>query len=130
MEIDHIPLSEVINVREMTEASSEESDKNDNKTFSNVMQISTTDDGYNSGRIYYLSTESKALLDELIVELRAKAKRAHTQALSRSWFRQMQRRLRKRYESRQFQGLMAILIAGVSSRATPASTVQLHVDRG
>ena len=45
-EIDHIPLHEVVYVREMTEASSEECDKDEHKTFSNVMQIATRDDGY------------------------------------------------------------------------------------
>jgi hypothetical protein len=77
------------------------------------MQIATRDDGYNSGRIYYLSTGSKEALDDLISDLTKKAKICRLQAEARTSFQKFQLRVRERYESRIFQGLMALLIVMV-----------------
>ena len=118
--IDVIPLDEVLYVKEMDEVSSEELDKEHHRSFSNVMQIATMDGGYNSGRIYYLSAESKEFMDGLIAELSAKVESARTHAISRTWLRKVQHKLRAHYDSPHFQGLMAILICGVRSlRAAP-----------
>lgn len=97
----------------MADAASDQQDLEQHKTFSNVMQIATRDDGYNSGRIYYLSTESKDLLVQLIASLTSKSNAARAQALSRTWFHKFQRRLCLYYDSHRFQWLMAILIFGV-----------------
>ena len=97
----------------MADIASDECDSDEHIMFSNVMQIATRDDGYNSGRIYYLSTESKEFLDELIASITVKSTAARAQALSRTWYQKAQRGLCKYYDSSQFQLLMALLIAGV-----------------
>jgi hypothetical protein len=112
-QIDRIPFAEILYVKEMTEAATEDFDKEENKRFSHAMQIATRDDGYNSGRIYYLSTESHEILHELMGYLSKKAKAARAQAEARTLFRKFQLRVRKRYDSAQFQGLMALLITAV-----------------
>ncbi len=116
-QIDRIPFAEVMYIKEMAEAATEvcDNEDEDNKKFSHALQIATRDDGYNSGRIYYLSTESEVALQELIHDLSKKAKTARAQAEARTGFRKFQRRVRKRYNSAQFQGLMALLIAAVGT---------------
>jgi hypothetical protein len=121
-QIDHIPFAEVLHVKEMLEAAAEEYDDDDASKFRNVLQIATKNDGYNSGRIYYLSTDSQETLQELITDLTKKAKTALKQTEARTGFRKLQRRVRKRYDSTQFQGLMALLIAAVSSKSATAQS--------
>jgi hypothetical protein len=112
-QIDHIPFAEVLHVKEMAEAATEDYDTEDNTKFRNVMQIATKNDGFNSGRIYYLSTESQDTLQGLIADLTKKTKKARSQVEARTGFQKLQRRVRKRYDSAHFQGLMALLIAAV-----------------
>lgn len=126
-QIDHIPFAEVLHVKEMLEAAAEEYDSEDNIKFRNVMQIATKNDGYNSGRIYYLSTESQETLQELIADLTRKAKNARAQAEARTGFRKLQRIVRKRYDSAQFQGLMALLIAAVRTTAHGCHTINTSI---
>lgn len=117
-QIDHIPFAEVLHVKEMLEAPAEASSESEDSTkFRNVLQIATNNDGYNSGRIYYLSTDSQETLKELITDLTKKAKTARVQAEARTGFRKLQRIVRNRYDSAQFQGLMALLIAAVRTTA-------------
>ena len=113
-QIDHIPFAEILYIKEMVDATSNDFYDPDNMKFSHVMQIATRDDGYNSGRIYYLSTVTKEELTELISDLSKKAKICRGQAEARTGFQKLQRRVRKRYESRKFQSLMAFLIVLVS----------------
>ena len=79
-QIDYIPFAEILHVKEMADAGDDAEE--DEGKYSHVMQIATRDDGYNSGRIYYLSTSSKEELDLLITELQSKAKKAHMAAWS------------------------------------------------
>ena len=94
-----IPFAEVLYIKEMTDAASDDHDDVESKKFSHAMQIATRDDGYNSGRIYYLSTESKVEFDDLISDLQKKAKVARVQAEARTSFQKFQLKVRKRYES-------------------------------
>jgi hypothetical protein len=112
-QIDHIPFAEILYIKEMTDAASDDHYDEESKKFSHAMQIATRDDGYNSGRIYYLSTESKEALDNLISDLAKKAKSARIQAEARTSFQKFQLGVRERYESRKFQGFMALLIIAV-----------------
>ena len=109
-QIEHIPFYEVLYIKEMVEATSEDYADGDSTQFSHIMQIATRDDGYNSGRIYYLSTGSKEALADLISDLAKKAKICRIQAEARTGFQKFQLKVRKRYESRKFQGVMALLI--------------------
>jgi hypothetical protein len=108
----------------MNEAASDDQENEESKKFSHAMQIATRNDGYNSGRIYYLSTETKEALDDLISDLSKKAKVARVQAEARTGFQKFQFRVRKRYESRKFQGIMALLIIAVV--LLPACSVIQH----
>jgi hypothetical protein len=119
-QIDHIPFAEILYIKEMIEAASNDLDDEDSMKFSHVMQIATRDDGYNSGRIYYLSTGSKEALADLMSDLAKKAKICRVQAEARTGFQKFQLRVRKRYESRKFQGFMALLIVLVSEHQLPA----------
>jgi predicted flavoprotein YhiN len=110
--IDYIPFAEVKYVKEMKEAISDELES---KVQSFVLQIATDDDGHNSGRIYYFSTQSQELLDELIGEWSKKAVKARAKAEASTLFRKIQFKVRQRYESQEFQSVMAVLIAAVSN---------------
>jgi hypothetical protein len=112
-QIDHIPFAEILYVKEMTDAAGDDHDDEDSKKFSHAMQIATRDDGYNSGRIYYLSTKSKEALDDLISDLSRKAKIARLHAEASTGFQKFQLGVRQRYESRMFQSIMALLIIAV-----------------
>jgi hypothetical protein len=108
--IDHIPFAEIVYIKEMTEATGEGFD---DENFSYAMQIATRDDGYNSGRIYYLSTDSQNSLRDLMSDLAKKAEVARVHAEARTTFRKFQLQVRNRYESRIFQSFMALLIIAV-----------------
>jgi hypothetical protein len=109
-QIDYIPFAEIISIKEMSDATG---DVSDDERFSHAMQIATRDDGHNSGRIYYLSTHSSEALKELMSDLSRKAEVARVHAEARTTFRKFQLQIRTRYESRMFQGLMALLIIAV-----------------
>jgi hypothetical protein len=109
-QIDHIPFAEILYIKEMVDAAGADCADQDSIKFSHVMQIATRDDGYNSGRMYYLSTGSREELADLISDLLKKAKVCRVQAEARTGFQKLQLRVRKRYESRKFQGFMALLI--------------------
>ena len=111
-QIDHIPFAEVSYVKEMTGAPSDECDPEDRR-FSHAMQIGTHENGYNSGRIYYLSTDSQETLNELIQFMSKHASKAHARAEARNLFRKLQIKVREKYNSRVFQSCMAFLIAAV-----------------
>ncbi len=113
-EIDHIPFAEIIYIKEMIDASSTEYATKSSMIFSHVMQIATSDDGYNSGRIYYLSAGSKETLAEFISDLTKKPEVCRLQAKARTSFQKIQLRVRNHYESHKFQGLMALFIVLVS----------------
>ena len=78
---------------------------------------------YNSGRIYYLATESQEQLGQLIAELSRKARKARKRAEAQTLFRLVQFKIRTYYESSHFQGLMAALIAAVSARRWGSAAV-------
>ncbi len=129
--IDYIPFAEVLQVKEMKEAARDNFDGLKDTRFSNVLQISTISDGYNSGRTYYLSSDSKETLDSLIEFMSKKADAARTQVEARTFSRKVQRSVRIRYESQEFQSVMAILIAAVRAGLggqTPFSTLDMHAD--
>jgi hypothetical protein len=88
-QIDHIPFAEVTHVKEMAEAAAEDYDTEDSTKFRHVMQIATKNDGFNSGRIYYLSTESQETLHELIADLTKTAEAARAQVEARTGFQKL-----------------------------------------
>ena len=125
-QIDHIPFAEILHVKAMPDLTIETAVDEHLKLYTFAMQIATRDDGFNSGRTYYLSTHSQHTLDELIQCLSHKAQAARAQAETRTAFQRLQLRVRRRYESPLFQGLMAVLIAAVRRRASDARLLTLH----
>jgi hypothetical protein len=105
------------------ESGSKVLDKNDksetkvsdsNKTkFMYALQISTVVDGYNSGRSYYLKAHSEEMCQEIVSSLQIIAKAAMKQARAWSWFRRVQRKVRRVHDSTPFQLAVASLIIAV-----------------
>ena len=114
-QIDYIPLADVVHIKEMADAASDVKDRKKQEKYSHVMQIATREDGHNSGRIYYLATESMESLDELIVLLARLSCKARFQAEAQTVFRRIQLKLRRKYELGHFQAAMAVLISAVRS---------------
>ena len=83
-QIDHIPFAEIVYIKEMTDATG---DGFDDEKFSHAMQIATRDDGYNSGRMYYVSTDSSEALQDLMSDLAKKAEVARVHAQAHTTFR-------------------------------------------
>jgi hypothetical protein len=86
-----------------------------------IIQIKTTTDGYNSGRIYYLRplTNDDTQCTEIIEKLRACAHAARTRGLVLSRFKRMQRAARRIHDSPAFQTCVATLICVVTPPPPP-----------
>jgi hypothetical protein len=93
----------------------------------NILQIKTTEDGYNSGRIYYLRVlnDDPSLCNEIIEKLLESSQAARKKQIALSRFKQVQRRAREIHDSVGFQSSVAILICVVNTPNQP-STTTLH----
>ena len=80
------------------------------------LQIATLRDGHNSGRSYYIQTDSKESLDFLIQTLVRNSKLARKRLKARNFFRKAQYTARKWYETNVFQAVVALLICAVRAR--------------
>jgi hypothetical protein len=80
---------------------------------SKVMQIKTDPDGHNSGRTYYLRAKESDDVGQLITRLSSLAKSARKKSENKSRFERNQLTVRRVYNSRPFQYMMAALIFGV-----------------
>jgi len=112
-QIDYIPLpvSEVEFVKEMDDIAGDKRNIHEDRC---RLQIATLNNGYNSGRSYYLATNSKEELNRLISIISKNAAAAKERAEARTVFRKMQLQIRMRYESNLFQIWMALMIGAVS----------------
>jgi hypothetical protein len=128
-QIDYIPLAEIEFVKEMKDianaSASDAGGKADHED-RHRLQIATVLTGYNSGRAYQLSTSSKASLDEILSHLAKNAKAARKRAGTKTLFRMLQTKVRKRYESPLTQGMMAMMIGAVSAAPHPSPPVLSH----
>jgi hypothetical protein len=77
------------------------------------LMIETHTEGYNSGRIYYLQAESRAICQKLISKLRLYCAAARERANAQTTLAQAQQHVRKLYQSKIFQNIVAILIIAV-----------------
>ena len=107
--IDKIPLEEVERVCEMKGVNQEK----ENSLDTAELMIETHQDGYNSGRTYYLQTDSKATCQQLIHKLNQYSVVARERAIAKTALAQAQQRVGKMYRSRPFQNCVAILIIAV-----------------
>ena len=79
----------------------------------NTLQIKTIDDGYNSGRVYYLRAKTNGDCQEIIASLKRLASAARQRADVRSRFELIQSKIKLLYDSTTFQMLVAALITTV-----------------
>ena len=101
------------------------SDSNRTK-FRNAVQINTILDGYNSGRAYYLQTNSEHECCELAATLLRMAKAAKKRAEDKTRFQILQGKVLKFYDSTPFQCVVAFLIVAV----TPPPRARAELLRG
>ena len=78
-----------------------------------VMQIRTSETGFNAGRVYYVQTETQQMCSSIIEELRQYAAAARQKANGSSRFKESQRVARTVYESTPFQIFAGFLIIAV-----------------
>jgi hypothetical protein len=134
--VDAIPMSEIDMVMSMQEnrsirtkesgmvASSRQLNRASGSVSdvqNHVLQIKTTADGYNSGRVYYLQAinNDPNLCDEIIGKLRESSQAARKKQLALSRFKRIQRSAREIHDSAAFQSCVAILICVVTSTIKP-----------
>ncbi len=132
VEIDRIPLAEITTITTVVD-SNIGAELNENESLrpeeEHVIQIATEQGGYNSGRAYYLRTDSKNTLDKFIGNMRRCVRVARKQRDNLNIFQRVQLKVRRVYESAPSQGLIIFLIALVNPRSrTPQrrSPVRLH----
>jgi hypothetical protein len=109
--IDYIPLSEIIGIENVHQDESLKSSTvlfDTIVSFANALQIQTTPNGHNSGRKYFLQTETETERDQLMHDLRHRVKHASNMLISS--FRRSQMRVRKIYNSVVVQSIAAFLI--------------------
>jgi hypothetical protein len=90
--------------------------------FQHALQVQTVEDGYNSGRTYYLQADSAAQCAEICDSLAACARRAREAAAAQSRLRRVQQAVCDAYESTPFQSAVAVLIIAVRLMRTHART--------
>ena len=122
--LDVIPMNEILFVRDMSvlgEIADEESEFNadienedaneDGKT--NLLQIETTPEGYNSGRPYQIQTKSGQDFRSLLDDLTKLSATAREEAEKKSRFKKLQSKVGKVFNSNYMQQFLALLIIGV-----------------
>ncbi len=77
------------------------------------MQIITVEEGFNSGRTYYLQASSEDECKDMTEVLKRMAKVARKRAEAKSKFRKIQEKVLKFYDSTPFQCGVAFLIIAV-----------------
>jgi hypothetical protein len=110
--IDCILLKEVESVQDMSIFKSSV----DKAKFHNAFMITTTQDGSNEGRIYYLQAETEDECASLSTTLEEMAARARKKAQTESRFRKIQFTANHIYSSRYFRHSTAILILAVRNQ--------------
>ena len=103
--IDKIPLTEIKMIREMMDTADEGQRSNGNE-----FMIETNEDGYNSGRTYYLQADSSGACRDVSNKILQNSKLAIERANAKTAFAQAQQQVRKFYNSAIFQNLVAFLI--------------------
>jgi hypothetical protein len=88
--------------------------------FRHALQLQTVEDGYNSGRTYYLQASSDERCKTICDSITRHARRARRAAEAQSRLRRAQSVVLAVYESTPFQSAIAVLILAVSGRRTRA----------
>ena len=117
-EIDRIPLEGVDYVKSSDELGSKLEIIEDSSSLQYVLQVATNPDGHNSGRSYYLRTNSKETFEEIFPLLSNYARVARERAQASTYFRRAQLRVRSIYQHIICQSIFALIIFGVSFNFT------------
>ena len=115
--IDLIPLDEIVNIKIVdfhvdNLAHDDESEESSNKK---VLRLETSQDGYNSGRVYQLRARSAKDFEDIEEDIKKLSSIARAKAEAKSKFRKSQEVVARIFNSDSFQLLSAILIIAVSS---------------
>ncbi len=91
-----------------------------------MLQIQTIEDGFNSGRTYYLKAPSDAVCRNIVRELTKISTKARKLAESRSKWLRYQKKVLAFYHSLPFQSFICITIVTVSSFTLPSHDYIWH----
>ena len=115
MEIDYIPLAEIVVIDEIHDidiGGCFELEKGTSMEDMTAVHISTEQDGHNSGRDYYMHLDTDDLIG-LITKMRQFSQDAKIRRDTHTVFQRAQNRLRIVYESVPSQALIVFLMAMV-----------------
>ena len=115
MEIDYIPLAEILTIQEIHDidiGGCFELEKGTELEDVTAVHISTEQDGHNSGRDYYLHCDTHNLPD-LITKMRQFSHDAKIRRDNHTVFQRAQNRVRIVYESVPAQALIVVMMAMV-----------------
>jgi hypothetical protein len=98
----------------------------DGRGFSNMLQIQTMEDGFNSGRTYYLKAPSDAVCRNIVHELTKISTKTKKLAESRSKWLRYQKKVLVFYNSLPFQAFICFTIITVSSVTAQNSSGSWH----
>ncbi len=90
-----------------------------------LLQIKTAQEGFNSGRTYYIHAESEHHREQVVQDLSKAAGKSLARKLAASKFRSSQKYVRSLYESARFQIFVGLLILTVSPTCLRASVTEL-----
>ena len=116
--LDAVPMEEVIGIDPFQTSDESEVAKSNFESsldFTYAFQIRTKKDGFNAGRKYFIQTDSDEVMDELIAEISQIAKAISKRLATKSKWSKVQKRVRRVYNSRVFQGVAAFLIIAVKN---------------
>ncbi len=119
IQVDEIPLAEILSVQDASMVGqhllqgSLEAAENQQLLLDAII-IHTIPGGFNSGRTYYLKANSGLECSKILEELTAFSHAARKRAESQSKFANLQRRVRRVFNSRIFQGFTISCIILVS----------------
>jgi hypothetical protein len=133
-QVDEIPLAEISSVVDALTAGQHLAqgslDAAENQQlFQHAIIIQTIPEGFNSGRTYHLKANSAQEYTTVLNDLNDFSRLARKRAESQSYFANLQRRVRRVYNSRPFQGLAIACILMVSPPPPHPRLAKFHISR-
>jgi hypothetical protein len=111
--LDVVPLAEVVGIDSLHEGDESKNNFEASVDLSHAFQIRTKKDGFNAGRKYFIQASSDDLVTELISEISQITKAISKGVTAKSKWRKTQKRVRRFYNSKVFQGIATFLIIAV-----------------
>ena len=114
LELDRVVLSETTLIDEFNGFSHGDESALFSHQSARMVQIATAPEGFNSGRTYYLRTESEETFSNILKTWPVLALKARRRADARTVLEKVQRELRRFHDSKLFQTVVALVIAAVN----------------